>query len=359
MKQPETRTRRIAVGALAALAIALGLERPAKADPPQMKEESAVPRLGVESKDGSMALALGGFLQARYGFAAKEGEHIEPELVLPRARFYAFGRIAGERVRYRIGMGNPPGTTQVELLDVYAEIKALPEVRLRAGRFKIPVVREWVEAARLLASVERSTVTQAVLPGREIGLLVAGEPLGGHLDYAVGFFGGRGDRPTPSTSRVPSAAARIVWNVLGRGIEGEADFEGSEPALSVGASAFTTFASPNDAPTDSLHARGVEIAFRAHGFDLAFEAMERADALGHTRGAYLRGDYYVRPLKSTVGLRAVRRLSSEPGGTSSELSVDLGYYPLGHDLKLIGDVGLAHVRGTYEPFATAQLQVGF
>lgn len=65
-----------------------------------MKEESAVPRLGVESKDGSMALALGGFLQARYGFAAKEGEHIEPELVLPRARFYAFGRIAGERVRY-------------------------------------------------------------------------------------------------------------------------------------------------------------------------------------------------------------------------------------------------------------------
>jgi hypothetical protein len=150
-----------------------------------------------------------------------------------------------------------------------------------------------------------------------------------------------------------------VWNVLGRGIEGEADFEGSAPALSVGVSAFATFASPNDAPTDRLHARGAEVAFRAHGFDLAFEAMERVDDLDHTRGAYLRGDYYVRPLKSTIGLRAVRRVSNALPGASSELALDVGYYPLGHDLKVIGDVGLAHVRGTYEPFATAQLQVGF
>jgi len=100
MKHIETLARRGALALLPMLALVFGLERSARADPPQMKEESAVPRLGVESKDGSMALALGGFLQARYGFAAKEGEHIEPELVLPRARFYAFGRIAGERVRY-------------------------------------------------------------------------------------------------------------------------------------------------------------------------------------------------------------------------------------------------------------------
>ena len=43
---------------------------------------------------------------------------------------------------------------------------------MRAGRDKIPVMREWVESAKYLASVERSTIVQMLLLGRDYGLQV-------------------------------------------------------------------------------------------------------------------------------------------------------------------------------------------
>jgi hypothetical protein len=338
---------------------ALTLATAAHAEPPQMKEESTVPRLGVSSADGSTALALGGFLQARYALTVPAEGPVRSDLTLPRARFYAFGHVAGGRVRYRIGMGNPPDTNAIQLLDVYSEVKPSSDIRLRVGRFKIPVVREWVEAARLLASVERSAVTRSVLPGRELGAMLAGEPADGVLDYAIGVFGGSGDRPFPKPTRAPGAAARVVWNVLKHPIEGEADFTNSPPALAVGASAFSTFPSENGSD-ERIRIAGAEVAFRAHGLDLAMETMVREGGdRTFTRGGYVRADYFVAPLRSTLGFRVVRQVSSDPLAPTTEVSVDAGYFHLGHDLKVIADVGVARVARLWEPALAVQIQTGF
>lgn len=357
--RPGIRQRALPIGMAMGLVATL-VASEAQGEPAQMKEESSVPRLGVSSTDGSMSLALGGFMQARYSLTAPADAPIRSDVTLPRARFYAFGQVASGRVRYRIGMGNPPDTNSIQFLDVYSEVKLVPEIRLRVGRFKIPVVREWVEAARLLASVERSSVTRSVLPGRELGAMLAGEPGDGVLDYAIGVFGGGGDRPFPQSTRTPGAAGRVVWNVLKRAIEGEADFTNSPSALAVGASAFSTFPSEVSGNGAQLRIAGAEVAFRSHGFDLAMEAMVRDDGDGKwNRGGYVRADYFFGTLRSTLGLRVVRQASSDPLVPTTEISVDAGYFHVGHDLKVIADVGMARLSGSWEPTLAVQLQTGF
>ncbi len=354
-----SRHRAMPIGmAMGLLAISVATE--AQAEPAQMKEESSVPRLGVSSADGSMSLALGGFMQARYSLTAPAEAPIRSDVTLPRARFYAFGQVASGRVRYRIGMGNPPGTNSIQFLDVYSEVKLVPDIRLRVGRFKIPVVREWVEAARLLASVERSAVTRSVLPGRELGAMLAGEPGDGVLDYAIGVFGGSGDRPFPQSTRKPGAAGRVVWNVLKRPIEGEADFTNSPSALAVGASAFSTFPSEANGNGGQIRIAGAEVAFRSHGFDLAMEAMVREEGdTNWTRGGYVRADYFFAAVHGTLGVRVVRQASSDPLVPTTEVSVDAGYFHLGHDLKVIADVGMAKLARSWEPALAVQIQTGF
>ena len=139
----------------------------------------------------------------------------------------------------------------------------------------------------------------------------------------------------------------------------EADFEDSPPALAVGASGFATFASNRDPFDTHVRIAGAEVAFRSHGFDLSFEAMTRGREGSWIRGAYLRGDYYLRALKTTVGVRVIRIVSEDPREPSAELALDGGFFPLGHDLKVIGDFGVSRATTGWAPTAAIQIQTGF
>ena len=148
--------------------------RAARAEPPAMKEHQQHPRLEAVSRDGRYSVAVGGFLQARYAATVTSDALESSRFGIPRTRFYVYGRLFSPKIRYRLMLGTAPFDTRVELYDAYVEWWARPWARLRGGYFKVPVLREWVESARLLASVERSASAQFLSPGRHPGVMLSG-----------------------------------------------------------------------------------------------------------------------------------------------------------------------------------------
>lgn len=344
----------IALGLSMALVLAA---RAGSAEPPMMKEQSVRPRIEARSDDGRYSVALGGFIQGRYTLELRDMDISESRFDTPRTRLYVFGHVHSKDVRYRLMVGTPPSKLAVELYDAYVDWHASDALSLRGGHFKIPVYREWIESARLLASVERSILTQALLPNRDWGAMAMGELFASHVDYAVGLFNGR----TATTGDGPTIAARVAWNVLGRSIEGEVDFNNSPRAFVIGLSGYTSL----ETPELRNMAGGIEVAYRARGLDVTLEAMGRnrgtSEQGATTAGFYARVDKYVPALRASFGGRLTRVVGFDGADTRTELELDAGYFPAQHDLKVVTNVGIGHRRdeGAWEPFWMVQVQTSF
>lgn len=347
------------VGALALLG------RVAQAEPPAMKEHQHHPRLEVLSKDGRYSVAIGGFLQARYA-ATFTPEALEASRFgIPRTRLYVFGRLFSRNVRYRLMVGTAPYATAVELYDAYVEWWARPWARLRGGYFKVPVLREWVESARLLASVERSSSARAFNPGRHPGFMVSGSFGRDDFEYAVGVFGGAGEAAAEPV-RVPVVAGRAVWNTQRRSIEGEVDLQRSPLAFSIGGSGYAAVRpQPGGARQRELLGAG-ELALRHRGLDAATEVAYRERDDGRTRdravAGYVRANYFVRPIRTALGLRASQIVGLDTQATTrTDLDLDLSTLIDGHDLKFQVSGGPAYLPAhhLWEGVVQVQVQAAF
>lgn len=338
----------------------------ARADPPAMKERARHPRLEVRSHDDRFSLALGGFLQARYGASMRDRGVERSEFTTPRTRISFFGHVYSPEVRYRLMLGTPLAAQQAQVLDAYVEYKIGRALRVRGGRFKIPVMREWVESAAFLASVDRSSIVQLFLPGRDYGFMVSGAL--SDVEYAIGVFNGAGVNAVRESNRTPALAARVVWNLHGTPIDGEVDFEDSAARIAVGASAMTTTRPVDGAVVTPVQMRedlgGVEVALRAHGFDVTAEAMGRQRTIDgrHDRvvGGYIRADQYIPAWRSSFGARVVRIHGvDDPAVSRTEVELDAGVYPAQHDLKLMMILSRARLPAVRDTYVMIQVQAGF
>ncbi|HLP75700.1 MAG TPA: porin, partial [Candidatus Paceibacterota bacterium] len=91
------------------------------------------------------------------------------------------------------------GGSSPQIYDAYLNYRYQPWLQLRAGRFKVPVGLEYLQADPVTSFTERSLVS-ALVPGRDVGFQLWGDTLGGRLSYAVGVFNGVGDGANSSNS---------------------------------------------------------------------------------------------------------------------------------------------------------------
>ena len=84
------------------------------------------------------------------------------------------------------------GGSTVQIFDAYLNYHYAPWLQLRAGKFKVPVGLEQLQADRDTLFNERSLVTDLV-PNRDLGFQLWGDVAGGVVSYAVGVFNGVGD----------------------------------------------------------------------------------------------------------------------------------------------------------------------
>lgn len=107
------------------------------------------------------------------------------------------------------GAGAAGRDGNVVLTDGFLDIHYWPELRLRAGQFKVPFLyEEIVISDNLLDFVERS-VADNLFPGRDFGAMLHGSLNGGVVGYAVGIFNGSGQNKA-ETNDSKDFAGRLV-----------------------------------------------------------------------------------------------------------------------------------------------------
>jgi phosphate-selective porin OprO and OprP len=165
---------------------------------------------GLESADGQNSIKLRGILQADYrsydqasndvrarsDFRAGnldenngvDGFHNTGDSwLIRRARPTIEGTLFG-KYDYRITPDFGGGNATVA--DAYVDARFDPAFQLRVGKYKSYVGLERLQSAADTKFIERSYVTNDILPNRDLGAALHGDVLGGKLNYALGFNNG-------------------------------------------------------------------------------------------------------------------------------------------------------------------------
>ena len=85
------------------------------------------------------------------------------------------------------------------VVDAYIDARFSPAFKVRAGKFKSFVGLERLQSGADIKFLERSYVTNAILPNRDLGIAVHGDVLGNRLNYAFGLVNGVSDGGNIST----------------------------------------------------------------------------------------------------------------------------------------------------------------
>jgi phosphate-selective porin OprO/OprP len=142
----------------------------------------------VKSFDGATFLKLGGWIQL--DGRAYFGDHVPPNTFLVRrARPILDGSFLGFW-DFRLQVDFARSTLTLD--DAYTDIRPLPWLRLRAGKFKAPVGLERLQFGPGTEFIERGFPTLLV-PDRDVGVMLHGELWSGALLYAIGVFMGVAD----------------------------------------------------------------------------------------------------------------------------------------------------------------------
>jgi phosphate-selective porin OprO and OprP len=112
--------------------------------------------------------------------------------------------------------------------DVYLDYRQFKAVRLRAGKFKLPLGLDENTSATKLDFVYRSRVASRLAPGRDRGVMVHGKVVNEVIAYEAGVFQHDGNNARPSASaRVfgrQTSAARLSITPFRRSKSALADF---------------------------------------------------------------------------------------------------------------------------------------
>lgn len=359
---------------------------------PEEKQRAFAIAAGTESK-----LTLGGFIQAQAeagdvpafeGRFQSASSEIKDRFRLRRARLNVSGEFAGqfdfklegEFTQTDIGLtirdangrtlGSNANRTSFGATDLFVNWNRHPELNVKVGQFKAPFGLEQLASDTRLITIERSLVTTALTPERQIGVMLWGKPLASLwpeqkdlLSYSLGIFNGTGRNITVNDNNEFMSVGRLEATALRSKILNE------EVTVKFGANAFSSrdeagtnisgalrenndgslagFSLPSAAERTGY---GIDASVRVGPFDFAAEYLrERIGTrvvngvaplfTGFTAdGFYLQGSYYLLPKK----LQLVTKWESfNPGQLPDDdihsLTAGVNYYLKGDDLKLLAN----------------------
>lgn len=112
-----------------------------------------------------------------------------------RRRLGVEGRVT-KYVEYEVGYGfDDADEESAEWRDVFVNVRPAAFAQIQGGKFKIPFGYERLTGPGNLDFVYRSRVSDALTPGRSIGVMAHGRAFNRVLRYAVGTFRDDGDQP--------------------------------------------------------------------------------------------------------------------------------------------------------------------
>ena len=165
----------------------------------------------LKSADGNFVLRLRGYAQADGRFYLADQSHNGVDtFLLRRVRPILEGTVYRDfDFRIMPDFGNGASSSTI-LQDAYVEWHYWPWLKLRAGKYKVPVGLEWLQQDTWTSFTERGLPTDLV-PLRDVGFQLCGDLFGGAVTYAAGVFNGVPDGANSDLDTFDSkdGAARI------------------------------------------------------------------------------------------------------------------------------------------------------
>jgi phosphate-selective porin OprO/OprP len=165
--------------------------------------------LALASADGRHTLRAAFWMQALGRVAFAEDDAPRGAFSLRRVRPRVDGTLFGI-VDY-LFMLEAGGEGRFALFDAWADVRFLPELRLRVGKQKQPFSLERLQGFPVIPLAERSFGAM-VGPNRDLGATLWGELFGGAVQYQLGLFNGVPDGRNGDDD--PDAGKEVVGRLL-------------------------------------------------------------------------------------------------------------------------------------------------
>ncbi len=264
--------------------------------------------LGVRSADGVHGIRVRGFAIARAGFTVSEDGVVDGFSELRFARLALTGHFFRERVRFTWSteLAGAPSLRDLEVV-----LRVVPELEVRVGRFRTAFSRQFLVARPQLAMPDRSFVSDTFRAGRDVGVSIEGQLLGGRAEYRLGVFGTSGLLHPDDEAVAPLVVARVAVAALGTLAYDETLARtAGEAALSIGLGAYRRFAHETSGNAVDRAAVGLDVSAHAGRFAFVSEVFADrrntpTDAGGPRTGvgAYAQAGYFVVPALVEAAVR--------------------------------------------------------
>jgi len=165
---------------------------------------------GLESADGQNVIKLRGLLHVDHrnysdvNGLGSDGANTDG-FDFRRIRPTIEGTLLGQydfRFTPEFGEAKTANATSTSgIADAYIDARFEPSLKLRAGKFKPFVGLERLQSGADIKFIERSYVSNNILPNRDLGIAIHGDVFAANLNYAVGIYNGVADGGDNSTNQ--------------------------------------------------------------------------------------------------------------------------------------------------------------
>ncbi len=222
---------------------------------------------------------------------------------------------------------------------------------IKGGQYKVPFGRQELTSSGNQQFVDRSAVSNLFARGRDLGVQIWGNPMGGKIDWRLGIFNGNGRNISLDLDGDYQFDARVTFQPWGDVKYSESDFESTDKPLLAVAVQYDAFrqsvasTSTTSAILRDLDTYGFDVVFKFKGFSAYYENFQRTsdDKIVNTEtdvnGWVFQGGYFIYKRKFEVAGRVDRIDPNESTDDDllKEWAVAFNYFYNKHNLKLQGD----------------------
>jgi phosphate-selective porin OprO/OprP len=169
----------------------------------------------IRTPDGNFKMRIGGWIQTDGRYFTGDTRNTGSTFVMRRVRPLIEGTVF-KYFDYRVMMDFGRGASVLQ--DAFIDANYMPQLRVRAGKFKAPVGLERLQDDRYLMFAERAFPTQLV-PDRDIGVMVHGSLLEDTLIYQLAALNGETDNVATvdaDNNNAKDFAGRVFVHPFGR-----------------------------------------------------------------------------------------------------------------------------------------------
>lgn len=188
----------------------------------------------IKSTDDRFLLKMNVGVQPLFAHTEREDQEDSSTFRIRRARYYASGHAFYPWLQYSTQVTLEGGSSA--LRDAYLEATYLDYLRPRAGQFKVPYDREFLNSGFALQFIERSVASSQFSLQRDVGLQMSGALAGDRLGYAVGIFNGSGGNQNNVNTEY-MYVGRVVWAPFGPYPYAQPHLAEKDPLLALGVAA--------------------------------------------------------------------------------------------------------------------------